>query len=167
MWQYTESCYTTHLRKWMKSLTEQGKLCPRPGISVLSLGPLMNCKWPQNTPTDRQKTIWLLCLPACLFSAVSISALPPEAWLTKALQGGGEMWAGLGWAMDALSIMAALAGGLRSRRVVVRERWSVRSQQSLTTPDPSFRQQQPRICLRGDSKQNGFFHSGQRAMCWP
>lgn len=67
MWEYTESCYKTHLRKRMKSSTEKEKLRPRPGISVLSLGPLMNCKWPQNTHTDRQKTIWLLCLPACLF----------------------------------------------------------------------------------------------------
>ncbi|KAK5853801.1 hypothetical protein PBY51_014927 [Eleginops maclovinus] len=67
--------------------------------------------------------------------------------------------------MDALSIMAALAGGLRSRHVVVRERWSVRSQHSLTTPDSSSRQEQHRICPCGDSRQNGFFHSGQSAMC--
>lgn len=58
--------------------------------------------------------------------------------------------------MDALSIMAALAGGLRSRHVVVRERWSVRSQHSLTTRDPSSRGEQHRSCLFGDSRQNGF-----------
>lgn len=116
------------------------------------------------------RTIWLPCLPACLsvfFRLVSSCELPPEAWLTKALQGERSGGSGLGWTMDALSIMAALGGGLRSRHVVVRERWSVRSQHSLTTPDPSSRQEQHRICLCGDSRQNGFFHSGQRAMCWP
>lgn len=73
----------------------------------------------------------------------------------------------LGWRMDVLSITTALAGGLRSRRAVVRERWPVRSQHSLTTPDSSSRQEQPRICLCGDSRQNDFFHSGQGPMCWP
>ena len=110
------------------------------------------------------------------FLLCQTAELPLEAWLTKALQGlsGDEGERGVGgrdlglsWAMDALSITAALAGGPRSRHVVVRERWSVRSQHSLTTPDPSSGQEQHRVCLRGDSQENGFFHSGQRAMCWP
>lgn len=114
----------------------------------------------------KPRTIWLPCLPACLFlpcQAVSCHRRPD--WQRPCrVEGGG----GLGRAMDALSIMAALGGGLRSRHVVVRERWSVRSQHSLTTADPSSRQEQHRICLCGDSRQNGFFHSGQRAaMCWP
>lgn len=66
--------------------------------------------------------------------------------------------------MDAPSIMAALDGGLRSRHAAVRERWSVRSQHSLTTPDPSFGQELHRISLWGDSRQNGLFHSG-RGQC--
>lgn len=73
----------------------------------------------------------------------------------------------LGWRMDVQSIKAALAGGLRSRHEAVRGRWPVRSQHSLTTPDPSSRQEQARICPCGDSRQNGFFHSEQRAKCWP
>lgn len=62
-----------------------------------------------------------------------------------------------------LSITAALGGGLRSRHVVVRERWSVRSQHSLTTPDPSSGREQHRGCLLGDSRQNGFFRCGQKS----
>lgn len=58
----------------------------------------------------------------------------------------------------------ALGGGLRSRHVVVRERWSVRSQHSLTTPDPSSEgPEQHRGCLLHDSRQNGFFRSGQKS----
>lgn len=52
--------------------------------------------------------------------------------------------------MDALSIMAALGGGLRSRHAVVGEGWSVRSQHSLTTLDPSSRLERHRSCLFGD-----------------
>lgn len=97
---------------------------------------------------------------------------PVESWastggLTDKGPAGWSGGGGLDWAMDALSIMAALGGGLRSRHGVVRERWSVRSQHSLTTPDPSFRQEQHRIYLCVDSWQNGFFHSGQRGKCWP
>lgn len=62
----------------------------------------------------------------------------PAVW-----KGGGEF----GWEMDALSIMEALGDGLRSRHVEVRERWSVRSQHSWTTPDLSSRQEKHRMCL--------------------
>lgn len=105
--------------------------------------------------------VYLLVFLCCVKQWVAA-----RAWLTKARQGGSG--GGVpGWGMDALSIMAALAARLRSRHVVVRERWSVRSQQSLTPPDPSSRQQQHWIFLCVDSQQNGFLHQGKCAMCWP
>lgn len=114
---------------------------------------------------SRQRTMWLPCFPACLFLPCQAMRYHqrPDWQRPCRVEGRGR----LGWRMDVLSIKAALAGGLRSWHVVVRERWPVRSQHSLTTPDSSSRQEQPRICLCGDSRQNGFFHSGQRAMCWP
>lgn len=64
----------------------------------------------------------------------------------------------------ALSITAALGGGLRSRHVAVRERWSVRSQHSLTTPDPSSggRSGTEAVCSMTVG-QNGSFRSGQKS----
>lgn len=83
-------------------------------------------------------------------SFFSCRELPREAWVTKGPAGWrrGGAGGGVGWAMDALSITPALAGGLRSRHAAVRERWSVRSQHSLTPPDPSSGQGRHRICLR-------------------
>lgn len=91
------------------------------------------------------RTIWLPCLAVCLvLLCQTVTRHRRPDWQRPCrVEGGGEF----GWEMDALSIMEALGGGLRSWHVEVRERWSVRSQQSLTTPDLSSRQEQHRICL--------------------
>ena len=59
----------------------------------VSLSSLWACWWTLNDlkvmTVSRQKTMWLPCFPACLFLPCQAMRYQPEAWQTKALQGGG------------------------------------------------------------------------------
>lgn len=96
-----------------------------------------------------------------LYSAVSSCELPLEGWSTGRVC--------LRMCVFVCVCVKERGGmGLRAERwmsnpswrptAVVRERWSVRSQHSLSTPDPSSGREQHRGCLVVGGDQNGFRH---------